>query len=83
MRQYLHSPQHGQPRRRAGRYLRRGSYPAWRRHRQYVAGAHVLFRGEPYEAKWQNQGVSPAGSAGDQSASPRKPLFRIPGEPAS
>ena len=36
-----------------------GSYPAWSQGR-VPAGGKVLYQGLPYQAKWSNQGVSPA-----------------------
>jgi len=60
-----------------------GTYPAWSRMTSYKAGTEVLFRRLPYVSKWDNQGVSPAAAASDPGGSPWKPLFRIPGEPAS
>jgi chitinase len=58
-----------------------GTYPAWSPAATYRAGAEVLFEGLPYQAKWYNQGDSPAAEAADPSASPWRPRFRIPGEP--
>ncbi len=59
-----------------------GTYPAWSRTRQYKAGAKVLFRGLPYVARWENQGVQPGAGIGAASGSPWRPLFKIPGEPS-
>ncbi len=59
-----------------------GTYPAWSLQAKYVTGQKVLFHGLPYEAKWDNQGVSPAAAAGDASGSAWEPLFKIPGEPS-
>jgi chitodextrinase len=59
-----------------------GTYPAWSISTQYHAGSRVLYLGLPYEAKWSNQGVSPATETSDPAASPWKPLYKIPGEPA-
>jgi cellulose synthase/poly-beta-1,6-N-acetylglucosamine synthase-like glycosyltransferase/chitodextrinase len=61
--------------------LRAGTYAAWSLNKVYRAGNKVLYQGEPYQAKWSNQGVSPAGQAADPAGSPWRPLFRIPGEP--
>jgi len=61
--------------------LRRGTYPAWGLRRTYTAGDKVLFKGEPYVAKWSNQGVAPGAVLSNPSGSPWRPLFRIPGEP--
>jgi chitinase len=58
-----------------------GSYPAWSLRTAYQAGTEVLFGGLPYESKWDNQGVSPAGQAADPDGSPWTPMFTIPGEP--
>jgi cellulose synthase/poly-beta-1,6-N-acetylglucosamine synthase-like glycosyltransferase/chitodextrinase len=58
-----------------------GTYPAWSLHAGYQAGSRVLFQGLPYQAKWINQGISPAGQAAGASGSPWRPLFTIPGEP--
>jgi chitinase len=59
-----------------------GTYPAWSLSPQYQVGDKVLFNGLPYQAKWSNQGVSPATQSTDASGSPWKALYTIPGEPA-
>jgi chitinase len=59
-----------------------GTYPAWSLRTQYQSGDNVLFQGLPYQAKWSNQGVSPASQSTDPSGSPWKALFGLPGEPA-
>jgi len=59
-----------------------GTYPAWSVSARYRVGDKVLYQGLPYEAKWDNQGVSPQGQSGDPTASPWKALYKIPGEPA-
>jgi chitinase len=64
------------------RKLPRGTYPAWSLTANYRAGDKVLFEGQPYQAKWINQGVSPGAEANDPSGSPWRPLFNFPGEPA-
>ena len=61
---------------------RAGTYPAWSLRRPYTAGDKVLYQGLPYEAKWINQGVSPAAESSDPSGSPWKALYSIPGEPS-
>ncbi|GAA4207378.1 glycosyltransferase family 2 protein [Microbispora amethystogenes] len=62
--------------------LTREKFPAWDLQTLYKPGTRVLHRGLPYQAKWVNQGVSPAaGLSGDTPDSPWKPLFRIAGEP--
>jgi chitinase len=60
-----------------------GTYPAWSIRTRYRGGVKVLYHGLPYEAKWDNQGVSPQGAVGDPADSPWRALYRIPGEPAS
>jgi cellulose synthase/poly-beta-1,6-N-acetylglucosamine synthase-like glycosyltransferase/chitodextrinase len=59
-----------------------GTYPAWSVTTSYKAGDKVLYQGLPYQAKWINQGVSPATQAADASGSPWQALFAIPGEPS-
>jgi chitinase len=59
-----------------------GSYPAWAQGKAYHTGDKVLYQGLPYQAKWANQGVSPATEASDPSGSPWKALYTIPGEPS-
>lgn len=43
----------------------------------------MLYQGLPYQAKWINQGTSPATESTDPSGSPWKALYTIPGEPAN
>jgi chitinase len=62
--------------------LASGTYPAWSAGTAYHTGNRVLSGGEPYQAKWNNQGASPAGAVSDPYGNPWKPLFTIPGEPA-
>jgi len=59
-----------------------GTYPAWSVHAVYQAGDKILYQGLPYEAKWNNQGVSPATESIDPSGSAWKALYSIPGEPS-
>jgi cellulose synthase/poly-beta-1,6-N-acetylglucosamine synthase-like glycosyltransferase/chitodextrinase len=59
-----------------------GSYQAWSVGPQYAAGDRVLYQGLPYQAKWSNQGVSPATQSTDPSGSAWKALYSIPGEPS-
>jgi cellulose synthase/poly-beta-1,6-N-acetylglucosamine synthase-like glycosyltransferase/chitodextrinase len=59
-----------------------GTYPTWSVHTQYQAGDKILYQGLPYQAKWANQGVSPATQSTDPSGSPWKALYTIPGEPS-
>jgi chitinase len=59
------------------------TYPAWTSTGTYELGDKVLFQGLPYQAKWYNQGDSPAAEAADPSGSPWTPLFSIPGEPTN
>ena len=60
-----------------------GTYPTWSVTGKYKAGEKVLYLGLPYQAKWENQGVSPLIGQGDPSGSPWKALYRTPGEPVS
>jgi chitinase len=59
-----------------------GTYPAWSVGTQYQSGDQVLYQGLPYQAKWSNQGVSPATAASDPSGSAWKALYSVPGEPS-
>jgi cellulose synthase/poly-beta-1,6-N-acetylglucosamine synthase-like glycosyltransferase/chitodextrinase len=59
-----------------------GTYPSWSVDSQYQAGDKVLYQGLPYQAKWSNQGVSPATESTDPGGSAWKALFGIPGEPS-
>jgi chitinase len=65
------------------RKLAAGTYPLWKLTTNYTGGDKVMFHGLGYIAKWDNQGVSPSTSANDPTGSAWKPLFSIPGEPAS
>jgi chitinase len=58
-----------------------GTYPAWSVGTQYETGDKVLYQGLPYQAKWTNQGVSPATESTDPSGSAWKALYGVPGEP--
>lgn len=46
-----------------------GTYPEWSGTVEYQAGMRVLFEGVPFQAKWWNQGQSPAASAANSSDS--------------
>jgi chitinase len=59
-----------------------GTYPAWSVDTQYKAGVVVLYQGLSYQAKWVNQGVSPATASTDPTGSAWKALYTIPGEPS-
>jgi cellulose synthase/poly-beta-1,6-N-acetylglucosamine synthase-like glycosyltransferase/chitodextrinase len=59
-----------------------GTYPAWSIDTQYAVGDRILYQGLPYQAKWINQGTSPATASTDPSGSPWKALYGIPGEPS-
>ena len=59
-----------------------GTYPAWSVNTQYQAGDKVLYQGLPYQAKWTNEGVSPATQSTDPSGSAWKALYSVPGEPS-
>lgn len=51
-----------------------GTYPAWFGQVIYDAGDRVLFEGTPYQAKWWNQGESPAAASSNPDSSPWVPL---------
>jgi len=54
--------------------LPKGTYPAWSGTVEYEGGQRVLFEGIPFQAKWWNQGESPAASTVDLDNSPWLPL---------
>lgn len=60
-----------------------GIHPNWSISAHYQAGSEVLYEGLPYQAKWNNQGVSPLTQSTDPSGSPWRALYWIPGEPTS
>jgi chitinase len=47
-----------------------GTYPTWSGETVYEGGDRVLFEGTPFQAKWWNQGESPAASAANADSSP-------------
>lgn len=47
-----------------------GVYPQWSGTAVYEGGDRVLFEGVPFQAKWWNQGESPAASAANSDSSP-------------
>jgi chitinase len=51
-----------------------GTYPDWSGTSIYTTGQRVLFNGVPYQAKWWNQGQSPAASSSNPDSSPWVPL---------
>ncbi len=51
-----------------------GTYPEWSGTGTYDTGQRVLFKGVPYQAKWWNQGSSPAAASSDADNSPWVPL---------
>ncbi len=51
-----------------------GAYPKWSGTIVYDGGDRVLFEGTPFQAKWWNQGESPAATAANSDASPWIPL---------
>lgn len=51
-----------------------GTYPDWSGTAIYNADQRVLFNNVPYQAKWWNQGESPAASSSDPNSSPWMPL---------
>lgn len=54
--------------------LPKGTYPEWSGETIYDGGDRVLFDGTPFQAKWWNEGESPAKSAANSDASPWIPL---------
>jgi len=50
------------------------TYPKWAGTTVYNGGDRVLFEGMPFQAKWWNQGDSPAASAANSDSSPWSPL---------
>ena len=54
--------------------LPQGTYPNWSGIKIYNTGVRVLFNGVPYQAKWWNQGDSPAAASSDATGSPWTPL---------
>lgn len=50
--------------------LPEGTYPKWSGKVVYEAGNRVLFEGIPFQAKWWNEGESPAASAANPDSSP-------------
>jgi chitinase len=54
--------------------LPNGTYPEWSGTQMYDAGQRVLFKGAPYQAKWWNQGQSPAAASSNPDGSPWVPL---------
>jgi chitinase len=51
-----------------------GTYPMWSGKNTYDKGDRVLFDGTPFQAKWWNQGESPAAAASNPDGSPWVPL---------
>lgn len=54
-----------------------GTYPEWSGIVEYQGGQRVLFEGIPFQAKWWNQGQSPAASAANSDNSPWVPLTQV------
>ena len=57
--------------------LPEGTYPTWSGEDKYETGQRVLFNGTPYQAKWWNQGQSPAAASSNADSSPWTPLTQI------
>lgn len=51
-----------------------GTYPEWSGTTSYDTSQRVLFNGVPYQAKWWNQGNSPAAASSNADGSPWVPL---------
>ncbi len=54
--------------------LPEGTYPEWSGGDTYDTSQRVLFKGVPYQAKWWNQGNSPAAASSNPNGSPWAPL---------
>jgi chitinase len=54
--------------------LPEGTYPDWSGTNTYNTSDRVLFNGVPYQAKWWNQGQSPAAATSNPDSSPWVPL---------
>jgi chitinase len=54
-----------------------GTYPEWSGTTEYQTNQRVLFNGVPYQAKWWNQGASPAAASSNADSSPWVPLTQI------
>lgn len=54
--------------------LPKGTYPDWSGGTAYNTADRVLFNGVPYQAKWWNQGQSPAAASSNPDGSPWVPL---------
>ncbi|MBP7060615.1 MAG: glycosyl hydrolase family 18 [Candidatus Moranbacteria bacterium] len=57
--------------------LPQGTYPKWSGSIVYEGGDRVLFEGVPFQAKWWNQGASPAASAANSDSSPWLALTQV------
>ena len=55
----------------------------WKADLVYRRGNRALFGGLPYEAKWTTKGEAPSTQFPIDADDPWKPLFNIPGEPAT
>ena len=51
-----------------------GTYPEWSGTTAYTTGQYILFNGVPFQAKWWNQGQSPAAASSNPDSSPWSPL---------
>jgi chitinase len=51
-----------------------GTYPNWDGASVYNTGDRAIFNGVPYQAKWWNQGESPAAASSNPDSSPWTPL---------
>jgi chitinase len=54
-----------------------GTYPEWAGTAAYNTNQRVLFGGVPYQAKWWNQGSSPAAASSNPDGSPWVPLTQM------
>ena len=60
-----------------------GTLPAWDPTTLYEKGTTVSFDGLPYQARWTTKGDAPSTQFPVGPESPWKPLFQVPGEPAT
>jgi chitinase len=60
-----------------------GSLPSWDPTTLYEKGTTVSYDGLPYQARWTTKGDAPSTQFPVGPEAPWKPLFQVPGEPAS
>ena len=60
-----------------------GSLPTWDPTTLYEKGTTVSYDGLPYQARWTTKGDAPSTQFPIGPEAPWKPLFQVPGEPAT